>query len=288
MKIAKIWDAADGSATPGRVFTASIGQENIVKQGAQLDFIKLGVKGAVSTAAVVIEDFADLINPLTIKYAGDNRLVLTLQEAVALSTFFYGKQVSIGENTDNTGNDFLGGIKLPVYQPVEAGKDLTIQADRNAVTNIGTETVAVTGYWDTGEAGRKPIHCVRIAHTTSGSAGIETLGSRIVPKGKLIGLIIGIPGASGYTDANIDVSIQRLKILQNGEEVAHLNDLADAVDLGDVDFVTPDPRADLLRNYRAFDFRPSGFDAKANELTLQFDVQDVSDAVQILPVIEIA
>lgn len=285
MKIAKIWDAADGSATPGRVFTGSINQETIVKQGEQLDYLMIGVKGAVSTAAVVIEDFADLINPLTLRFAGDNRLVLTLQELIALSVFYYGKRIAVGENTDATGNDFIGGIKVPIYQKMEAGKDFTIQADRTAVTNIATETVAITGYFDTGEAG-KSIHCVRIAHTSSGSAGIETLGSQIVPKGKLIGLIISTP--SGFADGNIDTSIQRVKLLENGEVVAELNDLADAVSLADIDYVTPSVFADLLRPYRAFDFRPNGFDAKAKILTLQIDVQDVSDALVFLPVIEIA
>lgn len=285
MKIAKIWDAADGSAAPGRVFTASINQETIVKQGEQLDYLMIGVKGAVSTAAVVIEDFADLINPLTLRYAGDNRLVLTLQELIALSVFYYGKRIAVGENTDATGNDFIGGVKIPIYQKMEAGKDFTIQADRSAVTNIATETVAITGYFDTGEVG-KPIHCVRIAHTSSGTAGIETLGSQIVPKGKLIGLIVSVP--NGFADGNIDNSIQRLKLLENGEVVAELNDLADAVSLADIDYVTPSVFADLLRPYRAFDFRPNGFDAKAKTLTLQIDVQDVSDSLVFLPVIEIA
>lgn len=285
MKIAKIWDAADGSATPGRVFTASINQETIVKQGAQLDYIKIGVKGAVSTAAVVLEDFADLINPLTIRYAGDNRLVLTLQELVALSAFYYGEFIAFGENTDATGTDFLGGIKVPIYQPVEAGKDLTIQADRSAVTNIATETVGITGYWDTGEVG-KPIHCVRLAHTSSGTAGIETLSSQIVPKGNLIGLIVVEP--NGFADGNIDTSVQRVKLLENGEVVAELNDLTDARALTFTDYVTPDPKADMLRPYRAFDFRPKGFDAKGKILTIQIDVQDVSDSLVFMPIIEIA
>ena len=286
MKIRKIYDAADGSGTPGAIFTASLNEKVITQEGASLDFIMIGVKGAVSTAAVVIEDFADLINPLTIRYGGDNRIVATLQELVALSVFYYGKRPSIGENTDATGTDFIGGLKIPIYQKVESGKDLTIQLDRTAVTNIATETVAITGYWDTGETGKKAIHFVRIAHTTSGTAGIETLGSRIVPKGNLIGLVVVQP--SGFTDANIDTSIQRLKILENGEEIVHLNDLADAMDMGDVDYVTPNPLADLIRTLRTFDLRPVGLDAKGKELTLQFDVQDVSDSVVILPIIEIA
>ena len=285
MRIKKIYDAADGSATPGAIFTASLNEKVIRREGERLDYLMIGVKGAVATAAVVIEDFADLINPLTLRYGGDNRLVLTLQELIALSVFYYGGKIAAGENTDATGNDFVGGLKVPVYQTVEQGRDLTIQLDRSAVTNIATETVAISGYWDTGAGDKKAIHCVRVAHTTSGTAGIETYGSRIVPKGKLIGLIIAQP--NGFADGNIDVSLQRVKVLEEGEEVAGLNDLADAISLADIDYVTPSVFADLLRPYRAYDFRPGGFDAKAKEITLQFDVQDVSDAIVILPVIEI-
>lgn len=283
-KIMKIWDSADGSATPGRTFTASINQENIEKQGNELSFLRLGVKGAVSTAAVVIEDFADLINPLTIRYGGDNRIVLTLQELCALSAFYYGHFPAIGENTDATGTDFLGDVKVPLYQKVEAGKSLTISADRSAVTNIATETVAITGYWDMQDGHTKPIHCVRVAHTTAATAGLEEIGSQVVPKGKMVGLIISEP--NGFTDGNIDTSVQKVKIKEEGETIAEFNDLADAMNLGNVDYVTPSPLADLLRPYRAFDLRPLGIDTKAKKITLSLDVQDVSDAVVMIPVIE--
>lgn len=285
MKIQKIWDAADGSATPGRVFTASIPQESIPKDGDLLAFLKMGVKGAVSTAAVVIEDFADLINPFTLRYGAENRLTLTLQELCALMAFYYKEFPAIGENTDATGNDFIGGLKIPVYQSVEEGKQMLVQADRSAVTNIATETVSLSGYWDTGEEGRKPIHCVRIPHTSAGSAGLETLGSRVVPAGKLVGMMVSTP--NGFADGNIDVSVQRLKILADGKEIAAFNALGDHTTPGELDYVTPTPQADLLRPFSFFDLRPAGLDAKAQQLSVQIDVQDVSDAVVFLPVIEV-
>lgn len=286
MRITKIWDAADGSATPGRVFTASINQEAIPNDGSVLDFLKIGIKGAVSTAAVVIEDFADLLNPFTLRFGSDNRIVLTGEELCALMVFYYGEIPAIGENTDVTGNDFIGGLKVPVYQKADPGKQFLIQADRTAVTNIATETIAVSGYWDTGVSGKKPIHCVRIAHTTAGAAGLETLGARIVPEGTLIGLMVKTP--NGFADGNIDTSIQRLKILENGKKIAEFNDLADHTPVDQLDYVTPSPLSDLLRQTRFFDLRPMGLDAKGKELVLQIDVQDVSDAVVFMPVIEIA
>ncbi|MBI4135079.1 MAG: hypothetical protein HY471_03175 [Candidatus Sungbacteria bacterium] len=285
MRVSKVWDAADGSGTPGRVFTASIAQERIPQDGAQLDFLTMGVKGAVSTAAVVIEDFADLINPFTFRVGGDNRVICTLQELCALMVFYYGKVPSIGENTDATGNNFIGGLKIPVYQKSDPTRDFLVQADRSAVTNIATETVSLTAYFDMGVTDKKPVHAVRVAHTSAGSAGLETLGFRIVPQGKMIGLIIQEP--NGFTDGNIDTSVQRVKLLVEGKEMFHFNDLGDAWDGGQTDYVTPSPLADLLRPYRTFDLRPAGLDVKGQQVVVQLDVQDVSDALVIIPVIEV-
>lgn len=285
MKVSKIWDAADGSATPGRVFTASIAQEAIPNDGVKLDYLKLGLKGAVSTAAVVIETFADLLAPLTFRFGAENRIILNGAELCALMAFYYGEKPAIGENTDVTGTDFIGGLKIPVYQEADASRQFLVQADRTAQTNIATETISLTGYWDTGVEGRKPIHCVRIAHTTAGSAGLETLGFRVVPVGRLIGLMINVP--NGFADGNIDTSVQRVKILSKSKAVAEFNDLGDHTPIDELDYVTPSPLSDLLRETRMFDLRPAGLDAKTDELTIQLDVQDISDAVVVMPVLEI-
>ncbi|MDD5431012.1 MAG: hypothetical protein PHP03_02195 [Candidatus Pacebacteria bacterium] len=285
MKVSKVLDAADGSATPGQVFTASINQQSIPNDGAQLDYLKLGLKGAVSTAAVAIESFAGLLSEFVLRFGSDNRVVGDAGDLCALMAFYYGEIPTIGENTDNTGNDFLGGIKIPVYQKSDASRQFLIQATRTAVTNIDTETISLSAYWDTGEANRKAIHFVKVAHTTSGTAGVETLGSRIVPEGNLIGLII--KEANGFNDGNIDTSVQRVKILVNGKKQAEFNTLGDHTPIDECDFVTPSPLSDLLRTYKFFDLRPAGIDCKGQEVTIQIDVQDASDAIRILPVIEI-
>lgn len=286
MKITKIWDAADGSATPGRVFTASIAQEVVPALGQRLDYIKLGVKGAVSTAAVAIETFAGLIAPFTLRKGAANRIVLNLDELCALSTFVFGNRVAIGENTDNTGNDYLGNIMVPVFDTVDPANQFLVQADRVAVTNIATETVSLTGYFDTGAANAKPIHAVRIAHTTAGTAGIEQFQPRIPAVGTLKGVIIKVP--NGFADGNIDTSIQRLKVYDDTQIVAEFNDLGDAETLGDIDYVTPSPYGDLMRQFRVFRFGDTGIDATKGTLSLAFDVQDVSDSIVVIPVLEVA
>jgi hypothetical protein len=286
MQVQKIWDAADGSATPGRVFTASLPQEAIPAFGTKLDYLKIGMKGTISSAAVTIESFATLVSPFTLRFGSENRITANLDELCALMAFYYKELPAIGENTDATGNDFIGGLKVPVYQAADASKQFLIQADYAAVTNVATSTLGVSGYWDTGDDTRKPVHMVRIAHTSSGTAGLETLGSRIVPAGNLVGLIVKEP--NGFADGNIDTSVQRVKILADGKVVAELNDLSDHTPVDHLDYVTPSPLSDLLRQFRMFDLRPAGLDAKAQQLTIQIDVQDVSDSLVFLPVLEIA
>lgn len=286
MRIAKVWDAADGSATPGRVFTATIAQEVIPALGHRLDYLKLGVKGAVSTAAVVIETFAGLISPFTLRKGGANRIVLALDELCALSVAYYKNKLAIGENTDNTGNNFIGNIMIPVNDSFDPANQFLVQADRVAQTNIATETVGLTSYADIEANPGKPVHAVRIQHTTSGTAGIEQMQSKIPAVGMLKKLMIKVP--NGFSDGNIDTSIQRLKIYDDMQLIAEFNDLTDAETLVDTDYVTPSPIADLLRQFRVFSFGDVGLDASKGTLSYAFDVQDVSDAIVIIPVLEIS
>lgn len=286
MKIYKIEDAADGSGTPGAVFTASINQKSVPNLGTTFNYMMLGVKGAVATAAVVIETFAGLLAPFTFRKGADNRIILNLAELCALSKWYYGDDPAIGENTDATGNNFIGRVKIPVNDKFDNNAQFLYQLDRVAQTNIATETIGLTGYADVEADGRKPIHAVRIAHTTAGTAGLEQFQPRIPAVGILKAIILSTP--NGFSDGNIDVSVQRLKLLSGGQEIASWNALSDAKTLCPVtDYVTPSPLADLMRQFSVYELG-DGIDAKANELSLAFDVQDVSDAIVVIPVLEIA
>lgn len=286
MKVTKVWDGTDPGATPGRAFTASIPQETIVPDGGFLHMLKLGIKGAVSSAAVTIESFAGLLSEYTLRVGPENRIVMDGQDLCALMAFYYKEYPVIGENTDNTGNDFLGGIKVPVYAKTDPAKPFTHAATRTAVTNIGTETIAASAYFDDADGGKKPVHAVKVPYTTAGAAGYDTPRFRVAPVGNLVGLIIKQP--NGFADGNIDVSVQRVRVLVNGQLHSQFNTLADTTPAAPTDVVTPLPIADLLSPYIFCDFRPSGLDAKGQEITIQLDVQDVSDAVAIIPVLEVA
>ncbi len=285
MKVQKIWDGTDPGATPGRVFTASIGQELIINEGAFLDHIRLGVKGAVSTAAVAIETFAGVLSEYTLRVGAETRILANLQTLCALMVFFYSQIPAIGENTDGTGNNFIAGVKVPIQQAAVSEKPFTHSATRTAIDNIGTETLSITGYWLDAAGEKKPIHAVRITRTTGGSTGYEEVTARIAPVGRLIGILL--EQENGFADGNIDVSVQRLRIKANGKFHSQFNALGDFTPVYELDFVTPSPLPDLLRPFTILDLRPEGIDAKGQELTLDLDVEDTSDAISITPVLEI-
>ena len=286
MKVSKVYEGTDPGATPGRVFTASIAQEQIIPEGKFLDSVSIGVKGAVSTAAVAIETFAGVLSEYTLRVGPETRILMNLRQLCALMLFYYGQLPFIWENTDATGNDFIGGVKVPIQAPVDPAKPITHAATRTAQTNIGTETIALNAYWDDDARGKKPIHAVAIGHTTAASAGYETLDFRVAPVGTLIGLII--EQVASFADGDIDISVQRLRILANGQYHSAFNSLSDGGKWAGRSVGVLDPMDDLMKLYTIIDLRPSGIDAKGQELTLQLDIQDVSDTITIIPVLEIA
>ena len=287
-KVQKVYDAADGSATPGRVFTASIGLEMVpVAPGAaRLDHLLLGMKGQIATTAIAIETFAATLSEYTLYVGGNTRIKMSMRQLIALMLAYYHDLPFLWENTDATGNNFIGGVKVPVYAPVEAGTPFTHSADWVTQTNQTAETLAIDAYYDTGAEGVLPIHAINVDHTTAAGAGVEQLDAGIPPVGKLRYLIL--EQVNELADGKIDISIQRAWIKSRTQgRVAHLNMLASHCKWMGRSVGVLDPMDDLLKDFNIIDLGPAGIDAKADELRLELDVQDVSDAVSITPVMEL-
>jgi hypothetical protein len=209
-----------------------------------------------------------------------------MRQLCALMKAFYDDLPMIWENTDATGNNFIGGVRVPIHAPVDAAKPVTHAAGYTTQSNASVETLAITGYFDEDAKGKKPIHAVSISHTTAGSAGYEVMGFRLAPVGSLRYLII--QNLNEFADGNIDVSVQRVRILVNGQLYGQFNALADATRWSGRSVGVLDPMDDLLREFDIFDLGESGLDCKGQEVVLMLDVQDASDAITILPVIEMA
>ena len=286
MRINRIWDAALPSATPGRVFTGSIGQENVIGQDAFLDHLTLGMSGDVDTGAVVIEAFVDILSLFTLRFGAETRIQMDGNDLVALSAFYYDQLPFIHENTDATGTNVIGGIKIPVQQAVDAAKPFTMSADLAEPANLDTETISVDGYWLSQDYGRKPVHAVLTTLTSAAATGRDQFNFRLTPVGTMIGLIIAIPAASDWAEANVGISVERVEIIKDGEVVGSLNTLASEMHTEESEALTKLPIGDLLHRYKRFDFRPEGFDLKDGVYNLAIDNQDASDAIRIIPVVE--
>lgn len=287
MRINRIWDAALPSATLGRAFTASIGQETVVAQDTFLDHLMIGLSGDIDTGAVVIEAFVDSLALFTLRFGAETRLQLDGNDLVALSAFYYNRLPSIHENTDATGTDIIGGIKIPVQQAADAAKPFSMNADLLDQANLDTETIAVDGYWFKQDYGRKPIHAVVTALTSAAATGRDQFNFRVTPVGTMIGLIAAMPAASDMGEANLSLSFNRVEIIKDGEVLGSLNTLASSEHEEESEFLTKLPVGDLLHRYKRFDFRPEGFDLKEGVYNLAIDNQDASDALRFIPVIEV-
>jgi len=282
-KFDAIYDGADPGGTPGRVFTASIGDETIVPVGKFLDHLLIGLKGAVATAAVAIEDFVGVLSEYNFKAGSETRIQLSFRQMIALMNFYYGDLPFIWENTDATGNDFVGHVKLPIQELVDPSRPLHHSATRTAATNIGTETLAITGVYYNDAKGKRAVHAVRIPFTTAGAAGYDQMGVTVPPIGELIGVII--QQAAVFADGNIDVSVQRVQMNVNGQPHSKLNALAGSGGWAGKSVGVLDPMDDLMNPFVFWDMREDPIDLTANKVEFALDVEDVSDAITLIPVV---
>src|SRR3990167_1480623 len=287
MRINRIWDSALPSATPGRAFTASIGQETVTPQDKFLDHLCIGFTQDIDTGAVVIESGIDIIALLTLRFGAETRIQMDGNDLVALSAFYYGQKPFIHENTDATGTNLVGGIKIPVQQAADINKPFTLAADVAVLANSDTETLGVDGYWLSKDYGLKPVHAVVTALTSAGAAGRDQFNFRLTPVGTMVGLIVAMPAASDFGEANVDTSFNRVEVIRDGEVVGSLNTLSSSLHAEESEALTKLPIGDLLHRYKRFDFRPEGFNLKDGIYNLAIDNQDVSDALRIIPVIEV-
>ena len=287
MRTIRHWDAAMPSATLGRVFTASIGQETLVNGGAFLDHLSIGYHCGITTGAVTIESAIDNLALFTLRYGADTAIQLDGNDLIALSAFYYGQLPTIHENTDATGDNFVGAIKVPVQRKSDPSKPFSMSADFLAVTNTGDQTLSVTGYWLDQDYGRKPVHAVVVTETSAGATGADLRNWRIPPIGRLVGLIGAMPAASDMGEGNQSLSFNRVNLVVDGEVQIELNTLNDNLPTEESEYLTKLPIGDLIHRYKRFDLRPEGLELVGKVVNIQIDNEDASDALRWIPVIEL-
>lgn len=277
-------DGADPGANLGAAFTASIGETNIPPKGSFLSHFTIGLRGAVSTAAVALEAFVDVLNPFTFKVGQETRIQLRGRDLIALMAWYFKEMPMVWENTDNTGSDFVLGIKIPINEKIDPSNTYTYAATRNAVTNIGSETLALQATYLSDDKGRKPIIAVELPYTTAAATGYTQLGVKMPPLGKMIGLLVF--NTTVPVDGAASFSIQRVQIMENGQQTSKLLGACSGVLPAGVADGTLSPIVDVLKGYQVYDFRDEPIDTKAAEITFSVDVQGTSEATRFIAVIE--
>lgn len=277
-------DGADPGANLGRAFTASITETSIPVKGEYMDHMLMGVRGAVSTAAVAIETFVGLVTPFTFKVGQETRIQLRLRDIIALQAWYYGDTPLMWENTDNTGQDFILGIKIPIQETMNKEQTYTWSATRVAQTNIASEELALQAVYNSNPKAKKPIVAVELPYTTAAATGYTQLGVQIPPLGKIIGLMVF--NTTFPTDSASAFSVQRVQILEDGSATSKLLGSTSGYINASPSDGTLSPINDLLSPYQVWNFRDDPIDAVGKAVTFAVDVQATSSATRFIAIME--
>lgn len=284
MFIDTLRDGADPGANLGAAFTSSLTETNIVPKGKFLDSIVIGIRGAITTAAVPIETFAGLLTPFTVKAGQETRIQLRLRDLIAVMSFYYDKTPLMWENTDATGQNFVLGVKIPIQETIDTAQVYTYSATRVAQTNVSSEEIAIQANYLDDSKGRKPIITVELPYTTSAATGYTNIGVQLPPVGKMVGLLVfntAIP-----TDGTSNFSVQRIQVQEDGTNTSKLLGACSGIRNTGISDGTLAPITDLLNAYQVFDFRDEPIDLVSKAVTFSVDVQSTSSAVRFIAVIE--
>jgi hypothetical protein len=245
--------------------------------------------------------------------ANEPRIVLQGRDAFALSTAWYNKSPAYNEGATGT-TDTVFGVRIPLNIKVQPKELYSYSITRTAVTNISLEVVSAGLYsldhpplgfannvgatvvpktqGGTGltgpDVGRFDIR--QITATLPGATGF----TQLVPKLPKIGLLRGLLVFSTTvpTNAAVTASIQRLQLsLPTYNPVdATWAELQTAF-LDNIDFTRADATAlvtrQILQNYGWVELRDTPIDLVSNDLAVNVDAEVASDAVRLIPVIEI-
>lgn len=277
-----IYQGADPGANLGGSFAASIAERELVKKGKYLHEFTLGLKGDTATAAVLMTTFLDILNPFIFKVGQETRIQLRGRDLVALNAFLYGS-VPLFWSADTTNDDAkVMGLKIPVWLTIEEQMALAWSATYSAQTNVATPVLELAARWSDKVLQDRPIFAVEQPFTTAAAAGRTNLNIQLPKVGDLIGLILfNTNNPTNTADAS---SVQRIQLYLNGVRSSQYN-------IGTMGFIkgfNQENQAllmhDVFANYGFIDLREDPIDAIANNIEIEVDVEDASDACRLIPI----
>ena len=279
-----IIDGANPGGNLGGSFSANINATQITPKGKFLDHLILSIKGTVGTAPVVVENALNVVSQFTFKAGQETRIQLSGKDLVALMAAFYGETPFVWENTDSTGSTFIMGIKIPIQEVIDSTIAYTYAMNYTAVTNLSAVVVTLAGVYLDDSKGLKPIIAVPIPYTTPGSTGATSVGARLTNLGSLKGLLMF--NTTAPSDGLDLYDIQRLTLVVNGAQQSVLTAGSQDTLAGRDGYGDLSPIGECLQPYMYFNFNNEPFDVKTGYMEFIADVETVSEATRIIPIIE--
>ncbi len=277
-----LFDAAAPSAEIGAAFTANQGPNVIPPNGTYLDHILLSITGDIATAAVAVETFMLALSQFTLKAGQETRIQLNGPDLVALMAAFYHELPSCGPDS-STGNDWVFGIKIPVQETIQQGVTYTWSATYAAQTNTTNVKMCVQAVYLSSANGKVPVIAVPISFTTPGSTGMTSINARLQNLGSLIGLLL--QQTTNFGNASDVYDIQRIQLVESGKQTSMLSVANGQKLAGQWGFSIAAPLSELLSVYSYFPFDDDPLDVSAGYLEFIADVETVSEAVRLIPIV---
>ncbi len=278
-----IYQGADPGANLGGAFTASLNERELVTKGAYLHEFTLGLKCDTATAAVTMPTFAALLNPFIFKVGQETRIQLRLRDLIALNMFLTGS-VPLFWAADTTNDDAkIMGVKIPIWEKIDPSKSYAWSTTRVAQTNCSGEVLELAARWSDKVLMPSPLYAVEQPFTTAAATGRTNLNIQLPKLGDLIGLLVFQTTApTNVADA---ADVQRLQLYINGARSSQYNVGTQGFAKGFNQENQALLMQDLYNQYMFIDLREDPIDAKANNIEIEVDVETVSEAVRIIPLI---
>lgn len=279
-----VYQGADPGGNLGGAFTASLAERELVAKGAYLHEFIVGLKHDNATAANTAEDSLNILNPFVFKIGQETRIQLRGRDLVALQAFWYGEAPRIYEADAATDDFKVLGIRVPVYEQIDRNQAYSWSATRVALTNASGEVLEVAARWAERALKPKPIYAVEQPFTSAAATGRTNLNIQLPKLGNLVGLILfNTNNPTNTADAS---SVQRIQLYLNGVRGPQYNigtrGYVPGLQVGAQDT----PIFDILSAYSFVDLREDPIDAKGQNIEIEVDVEDASDAVRLIPIIE--
>jgi len=269
-------------------FTASKDLENLTP-GRYIHALNVAYTGEMTAAAKVLPaTFADLLNPLEIRLFGSPVIYIRGSDLWALNLLAFGNNPLTMEPAAATDSIVrIFGLKVPIQQPARGAGELTIKANRVAVSGVDTETLTVAEI--SSDTVLKPAyyHFVEIAYTLAAATGYGNFIDLPQP-GDLHGILFWSNTIPTQTASN--ESVKKVMVVIDGarayestwDEMKADSKTGSGHDTGDSPADTS-----FIDNYAYLDFSDDPI-PKASTVRLDIFAGTASDPIRVIPVYLVA